>query len=216
VASIVILSGSPSSGSRTLLLAREVERRLVSEGFTTHFINVRDLPAEDLLAARTDGDEIRRAVALVAGAQAIVVSTPVYKSAYAGVLKTFLDLLPQFAFAKKTVLPLASGGTLAHVLSIDYALRPVLAALGARHVVNGYFFLDKQLDKLPLADGSIGLRIDPAADEKFAPVFAEFVASVRAHRALDEAIPIDVRRAAGEYAARGDGPRAAPAASDGV
>ena len=61
----------------------------------------------------------------------MVVSTPVYKAAYSGVLKVFLDLLPQFGLAGKVVLPLVTGGTASHVLAIDYALRPVLLALGA-------------------------------------------------------------------------------------
>ncbi|WP_372430482.1 NAD(P)H-dependent oxidoreductase [Janibacter melonis] len=44
-------------------------------------------------------------------------------------LKTFLDLLPQDALRGKVVLPVATGGSPAHVLSVDYALRPVLASL---------------------------------------------------------------------------------------
>jgi FMN reductase len=66
----------------------------------------------------------------------------VYKAAYTGLLKSFLDLLPQYALAGKTVLPLVTGGTPAHVLTVDYALRPVLASMGA-HVGQGYFLLDQ-------------------------------------------------------------------------
>jgi FMN reductase len=180
VATILIISGSPSAGSRTLLLAKEVGRRLAHEGFSVDFINVRELPPEDLLFARVDNPVIKDAVARVEAAQAVVVATPVYKAAYSGALKTFLDLLPQFALVGKTVLPIASGGTIAHVLAIDYALRPVLASLGARHIVNGYFFLDKQLEKLEPE----GVRIDPAAEDKFRPVLADFIASVRAQPAI--------------------------------
>lgn len=175
---IVVVSGSPSESSRTLLLSRDVGARLRAEGFDVDFVNVRDLPAEDLMLAHPEAPGIKEAIALIAASQALVIATPVYKAAYAGVLKTFLDLLPQFALTGKTVLPLATGGTMAHVLSIDYALRPVLAALGARHVVNGYFFLDKQLEKLE----PDGLRIDPVAEDKFRPVFNEFISSVRAHQ----------------------------------
>ncbi len=144
---IVAVSGSPSSTSRTLLLARHVIGRLGRAGFDVALINVRDLPSEDLLAGRADAPAVQRAVALLERADGVVVATPVYKAAYSGTLKVFLDLLPQFALAGKAVLPLATGGTVAHVLAIDYALRPVLAALGARHVLNGLFLLDKQIER---------------------------------------------------------------------
>jgi len=51
----------------------------------------------------------------------------------------------QFAFAGKTVLPPAAGGTTAHVLAIDYALRPALSSLGATHIVPGWFVLDTDI-----------------------------------------------------------------------
>jgi FMN reductase len=176
VAKILIISGSPSSSSRTLLLAKEIGRRLIAEGFSTDLISVRDLPADDLLYARMEAPAIKEAAARVEAAEAIVIATPIYKAAYAGALKVFLDLLPQFALTGKTVLPVATGGTIAHVLAIDYGLRPVLASMAARHIVNGYFFLDKQLEKVEPE----GLRIEAVAEEKFRPVLADFIASVRA------------------------------------
>jgi FMN reductase len=63
------------------------------------------------------------------------------------VIKTFLDLLPHEALAGKAVLPLLTGGAPVHALAVDYALRPVLSALGARHIVPGLFLIDKQIDR---------------------------------------------------------------------
>lgn len=83
-------------------------------------------------------------MALVDETDALVVATPIYQAAYSGLLKTFLDLLPQHAFAGKPVLPLATGGSPAHVLALDYALRPVLTALGAQ-VSQGRFILDRHI-----------------------------------------------------------------------
>ncbi len=74
-----------------------------------------------------------------------MIGTPVYKAAYAGLLKSLLDLLPQYALTGKTVLPLATGGSTAHVLAIDYALRPVLSSMGASHIVQGWFTVDKDI-----------------------------------------------------------------------
>ncbi|HEY0709494.1 MAG TPA: FMN reductase (NADPH), partial [Polyangia bacterium] len=71
--------------------------------------------------------------------------------------------------------PIATGGTIAHVLSIDSALRPVLQSMGASHVTNGYFFLDKTLEPLP--NGQLG--IDSGAAERFEPLFQDFIVSVQ-------------------------------------
>jgi hypothetical protein len=46
-------------------------------------------------------------------------------------------LRPQYALRGETVLPLATGGTPAHALVIDYALRPVLTSLGAGAIGQG-------------------------------------------------------------------------------
>ena len=172
---IVAISGSPSNTSRTLLLAREVVARLGRGGFDAAVINVRDLPAEDLLAGRSDAPAVQKAVALLEQAAGVVVATPVYKAAYSGTLKVFLDLLPQFALAGKAVLPLATGGTVAHVLAIDYALRPVLASLGARHVLNGLFLLDKQIERL--ADE--GIRIEEQAEVRLTALLDELAVAAR-------------------------------------
>jgi FMN reductase len=68
-----------------------------------------------------------------------------YKAAYTGILKTYLDLLPQNGLAGKIVLPIAIGGTIAHLLTLDYALKPLLSTLGARHILAGIYFLDSQI-----------------------------------------------------------------------
>jgi FMN reductase len=175
VALIVTLSGSPSSNSRTLLLAKHINTRLLGRGFDVELLNVRELPAEGLMQGRADAPGVSEAVATIERADALVVATPVYKSAYSGVLKTFLDLLPQFALAGKVVFPVATGGTLAHVLSIDYALRPVLHSMGASHVTNGYFFLDKTLEVS--SNGQLGIEATAAA--RFEPLFQDFITSVQ-------------------------------------
>jgi FMN reductase len=113
---------------------------------------------------------------LVALAEALVIATPIYKASYTGVLKTFLDLLPQLALAGKTVLPLATGGTIAHVLAIDYGLRPVLASLGAAHIVNGLFVLDKLLEN----EGT-GLVIEAEIGQRLDAVVDDFARSVERH-----------------------------------
>ncbi|MFI1159359.1 NADPH-dependent FMN reductase [Streptomyces sioyaensis] len=145
--SVLAISGSPSADSTTALVAEQVARRLAVTGHDVRHLAVRDLPAADLLAGRTDSPALHRTLDQVTTADGLIVATPVYKASYTGLLKAFLDLLPQSGLVGKTVLPLATGGTLAHVLTIDYALRPVLSALGARHVVTGCFLLDSAIER---------------------------------------------------------------------
>jgi len=95
----------------------------------------------------------------------------VYKAAYSGLLKTFLDVLPQFGLRNKVVLPLATGGSIAHVLAIDYALRPVLSSLDPLHVVNGLFILDKQITVLESGD----VQLDADVDQKLDSAIAQFL-----------------------------------------
>jgi FMN reductase len=107
----------------------------------------------------------------VAAADGIVVASPIYKAAYSGLLKTFLDVLPQFALRGKVVLPLATGGSIAHVLAIDYALRPVLSSLDPLHVVNGLFILDKHITVPETGD----IQLDPEVDERLNVVIDQFL-----------------------------------------
>ncbi|MFJ9646001.1 NADPH-dependent FMN reductase [Streptomyces sp. NPDC101206] len=172
---LLALTGSPSPHSRTAVVADHVLRRLSRSGFDTDHLALRELPAADLLAARRGVPELRRALEAVAGADGIVVATPVYKAAYTGLLKAFLDLLPQDGLAGKTVLPLATGGSLAHVLALDYALRPVLAALGARHITSGRFVLDSSVER-----GSGPDRLRPEAEPDLFQAVDEFADAVRA------------------------------------
>src|SRR5690349_14716481 len=102
---VLLVTGSPAASSRTAALAQHVGQRLAARGLEVKLLSVRDLDPVDLIHARTDSRELKEAFALVERAAAVVVLTPVYKAAYTGVLKSFLDLLPQFALAGKAVLP---------------------------------------------------------------------------------------------------------------
>jgi len=172
---VVTLTGSPSPSSRTLALAQQAGRRLAADGFDVETIDVRALPAQDLLHARLDAPALQTALATVERADGVIVATPVYKAAYTGILKAFLDLLPQLGLTGKTVLPLATGGTVAHVLAIDYGLRPVLQSLGARHVLQGLFILDKQLTRTDAG----GLDIDADVRARLDALLLEFARALR-------------------------------------
>lgn len=183
MADILIINGSPSLNSKTRALLNNVAGVLEAQGHAVRRLNVRDLTAEDLVLARTEAPGIAAAVAEVERAQGVVIGTPIYKAAYSGLLKTFLDLLPQFALDKKTVLPLATGGTLAHVLALDYGLRPVLASLNARHIVGSYFVLDRGM----LVDENGVAALDPEVEAKYLVAVRAFTDSLERHAPLAQA-----------------------------
>ena len=150
--SILLIAGSPSERSRSAALLDAVQLHLELRGDAVERVLIRDLSPQALVLADVAHPSIAQAVAKVARAQAIVVATPIYKAAYSGVLKLFLDLLPQTAFKGKTVLPMATGGSPNHMLALDYALRPVLQSLGADHILPGVFATDGQVVLLPPDD----------------------------------------------------------------
>ncbi|AJE81509.1 FMN reductase [Streptomyces albus] len=176
MAVVLSVSGSPSATSRTARLLRHLDSRLAAQGHEVIPLDVRTLPPEALLGADFGHPALVEAAALFARADGVIIGTPVYKAAYSGLLKALLDLLPQYALEGKTVLPLATGGSTAHVLAIDYALRPVLSSMGAAHIVQGWFTLDRDLT----VDDTGHLRIAPEAAAQLGRVTDQFAGALGA------------------------------------
>lgn len=173
--SILLIAGSPSQHSRSSALLDSVEQRiqgLVGERrYPVDRLLLRELSPQALLLADWGHPSVRRAINRVADAQAVVVATPVYKAAYSGVLKVFLDLLPQAGFKDKVVLPLATGGSPHHMLALDYALRPVLQSLGARQILSGVYASDSQVPKTE----SGGYQVSEEIDARLADAVSQLV-----------------------------------------
>ncbi len=149
--SVLLIAGSPTEHSRSATLLDGVEQRLHAafddRRLRVERLRIRELSPQALLLADWGHASVVRAIEQVASARALVVATPVYKAAYSGVLKVFLDLLPQSALKGKAVLPIATGGSPHHMLALDYALRPVLQSLGAQHILPGVYASDSQIPK---------------------------------------------------------------------
>lgn len=178
--SVLLIAGSPAERSRSAALLDEAGRRLTRRGALVERLHIRNLSPQALLLADLGHPSIASAVRSVAQADVLVVATPVYKAAYSGVLKVFLDLLSQTALQGKTVLPLATGGSANHMLALDYALRPVLQSLGARHILSGIYATDAQVtltsDGMYQLNHEISTRLDEAVNtlitESLRPVLA--------------------------------------------
>ena len=165
---VLLIAGSPSAPSRSAVLLDAVAARLALREVPAERIAIRELPPHALVLGEASHPALQQAADRLQRADAIVIATPVYKAAYSGVLKLFLDLLPQSALRGKTVLQLATGGSPHHMLALDYALRPVLQSLAARQILPGVYATDGQVTLQPEGayqlHSELAQRLDDAVD----------------------------------------------------
>jgi FMN reductase len=145
---IAFISASPSVASRSGALLSHAGTRLRAYGLQTQTLNLRELPPAALLNADRQEPSIAEALETLAGASLVVLATPIYKAAYSGLLKVFLDLLPQDGLRGKWVWALGTSGSPAHLLALDFALAPVLASLGARQHIDPVYANDADFHDL--------------------------------------------------------------------
>ena len=147
MADIAIIVGAPNDKSRLNGILQYATDFLNKRKKSYEIIKVHTLPPEDLITANFNSDKIKRVNEIVEHSSGVLVLTPVYKASYSGILKTYLDLLPQKGLENKAVLPLVIGGSYGHLLTIEYALNPILSTLGATHIVNGVYVVDQQIER---------------------------------------------------------------------
>jgi FMN reductase len=138
---IVFVAGSPSPTSRSSLVARGVADHAERSGYRIRSFSLGDFDPADVLYARADAPAARVFVESVKGAAALVLSTPVYKGAYAGGLKAIVDLIPVDALVGRPALGVATTRLEAHAPEVDRAYRALFA-----------FFLARPLDPLVVLD----------------------------------------------------------------
>ena len=112
-------------------------------------------------------DDTARVVAAIAGADAVVLATPVYRGSLTGALKNLLDHVPVPALRGTPVGIVAMGGSDHHYLGVERHLRDVLAFFGAHPLPTAVY-----LSSRDFADGVPGERAAGELDELFAAVSA--------------------------------------------
>ena len=183
---VVTLGGSPSQRSRSGVLLDHAKRWLNQQGVEVVSYQVRDFPAEDLLHARFDSPKVIDLLQQIENADGLVIATPVYKASFSGALKTVLDLLPERALSHKVVLPIATGGSIAHMLAVDYALKPVLSALKAQEMLHGIFAEDSQI---AYGEGSAQAQLVPVLEQRMNESLEQFYSALaRRPKPLDPGI----------------------------
>lgn len=151
---IIILLGSPNAKSRSTALAKEVVRHLRSD-HRHEYIALSDLDASALLHADFKHADIQALTSKVLSADALILASPVYKASIGGGLKALIDVLPENSLKGKTVLPLASGGSVAHLLGIDHALHPIITSLKAERYIPAVFATDAEIARKDNGDFQI-------------------------------------------------------------
>jgi NADPH-dependent FMN reductase len=104
---IWVISGSTSANSRTSKVVDYVLQGL-GDTLLTRRIQLRDMDPEALYVS------VARTVTATEPGGWLIIATPIFKASYSGLLKVFLDLLPQFVLAGKAILPIATGGSVHH------------------------------------------------------------------------------------------------------
>ena len=160
---VVSLSGSPAIKSRSGVVLEHAGHWLRSQGVGVTTLRVRDFDPQDLIYAHFDSPQVLDFIEAVKQADGLLIGTPVYKASFSGALKTLLDLLPERSLHGKVVLPLATGGSIAHMLAVDYALKPVLSALKCQEVLHGIFAIDSQIK---YADNDQGGELEEVLQER--------------------------------------------------
>lgn len=163
---ILTLAGSPKTVSRSSHMLRYLSQRLQCESAHIKHYAISSFEHNALLQGNFDHSSVKQFQDDVERADGLIVATPIYKASISGVLKTMLDVLGQDALAHKVILPVASGGSVAHLLALEYALKPVLSAMKAQEILTGVFAQDSQIQvqgQEVLFDESLQQRLDVAA-----------------------------------------------------
>lgn len=140
----VVMSAGLRTPSSTKLLADQLGaavERAAGNGLEVRHIEVREHAhaIADALLSGFPAGHLKEALAAVVAADALIVVTPTFQASYAGLFKSFLDLVEAGSLRGTPVLLAATGGSERHSLMIESALRPLFAYLGAVSVPTGVF-----------------------------------------------------------------------------
>jgi FMN reductase len=165
---LVVINAGVSEPSSTRMLADRIAQksldRLAAAGQATS-LSVIDLAplAVDIAKAIVAGfpsEKVQAAIDSLAGADAIIAATPVYKAGISGVFKSFIDLIDNDLLIAKPALLAATAGTARHAMVPDEQMRPLFAFLRAMPVPTSIFAAPEDW-----ASPELGTRIDRAAAE---------------------------------------------------
>jgi FMN reductase len=165
---LVVVNAGISDPSSTRLLADRIAQKsldLLGQARTPASASVIELGPLALDIARATvsgfpGGQLQTAIERLAGADALIAATPVYKAGTSGLFKSFVDVLDDDLLVAKPVLLAATAGSARHALVIDAQLRPLFAYLRALTLPTSIFAAPQDW-----ATSDLGGRIERAAVE---------------------------------------------------
>lgn len=165
---LVVVSSGVSEPSSTRLLADRTAQRVIDllaaagHPATVRVIELAPLAVDiaKAIVSGFPGDRLQAAIERLAAADAVVVSTPVYKAGISGLFKSFADVLDNDLLIAKPVILAATAGTARHAMVVDEQLRPLFAFLRAFSVPTSLFAAPEDW-----GGSALGGRIDRAATE---------------------------------------------------
>jgi FMN reductase len=178
VTAIVGIAGGPEPGGRTSTAIAGVLAGAAATGARTSLLELSGTPVPDVIAA-------------IAGADGVVMGSPVYRATYSALLKDLLERTERGRWGETTA-PLAgkaaaivlTGASGHHYLALG-DLRGVLAGFFAVQVLSPGLYLDHAgyVDRSTLTDDSAALAAAHGA------ALADLTAAVRASTALSAITP---------------------------
>ena len=146
------LVGNPKIGSRTLHVAEEVTKQ-VADWLDTLGVKTTNTTVDIAELGgglfEWENKAVNDVLQAIADSDLLIVSSPVYKASYTGVLKMLLDRIPMEGLARRVAIPVMVAAAPIHVLAVETHLRPVLVELGACCPTRGLVVLESKLAELP-------------------------------------------------------------------
>lgn len=179
---VVVVNAGTSNPSSTAMLADRVVAELAKRAdehgaqVTATVIQLRDLAQEiaNGLVTGLRGEELERAGQLIADADAVIATTPVYKAESSGLFSGFFQVLDRDLLVGTPVVLGATAGTSRHALVIDGQMRSQFAYLRALVAPTALFAATEDWN-----DPKFATRIRRAAGELWLLMESRFAARLR-------------------------------------
>jgi FMN reductase len=162
---VIGIVGSLARPSRTRILAEALVARaaeaLAVEGAVFDMLDLQP----SLGAAHSRAELATPAASIldaIAGADALVAASPVYKGSYTGLFKHLFDLIDPRELAGKPVILAATGGSERHALVLEHQFQPLFSFFGAHILPGGIYATAKDFDEYALGT-ALGERVAAAA-----------------------------------------------------
>ena len=164
---VVVNAGVSDPSSSRLLADRTAQKAidLLRDGGTDAVVSVIELgplavEIAQAIVSGFPGERVQAAIERLAGADAVIASTPVYKAGMSGLFKSFVDLLDNDLLIATPIVLAATAGTARHAMVVDEQLRPLFAFLRAIPVPTSLFAAPEDW-----GSSTLGERIERAATE---------------------------------------------------